>query len=206
MVEKLDTILQKAKNIFMRYGLRSVTMDDVCREMGISKKTLYQFVSDKSDLVKKSIEHEIAVDKSNVCKIHDMNLNAIEEMLQINITVGEKLKNLHPSLMFEMQKYYPAAWAVMSQYREGFIVKVILENIKKGQSEGLYRTDIHPEIISKLYATKVELLADPSMAGVVNFTPLQLFEENIKYHIRGISNNKGQELLEKYLSTPKQSN
>jgi AcrR family transcriptional regulator len=203
MVEKLDTILQKAKNIFMRYGLRSVTMDDVCREMGISKKTLYQFVSDKSDLVKKSIEHEIAADKSNVCKIHDLNLNAIEEMLQVNNTVGEKLKNLHPSLLFEMQKYYPEAWAVMSQYRREFIVKIIHENIIKGQTEGLYRTDINPDIISKLYATKVELLTDLTVVNSMDFTPLQLFEENIKYHIRGISNAKGQDLLEKYLTTHK---
>ena len=203
MVEKLDTILQKAKNIFMRYGLRSVTMDDVCREMGISKKTLYQFVSDKSDLVKKSIEHEIAADKSNVCKIHDLNLNAIEEMLQVNNTVGEKLKNLHPSLLFEMQKYYPEAWAVMSQYRREFIVKIIHENIIKGQTEGLYRTDINPDIISKLYATKVELLTDLTVVNSMDFTPLQLFEENIKYHIRSISNAKGQDLLEKYLTTHK---
>ena len=203
MVEKLESILQSAKSIFMRYGLRSVTMDDVCREMGISKKTLYQFVCDKSDLVKKSIEHEIAADKSNVCKIHEMKLNAIEEMLQVNNVVGEKLKNLHPSLLFEMQKYYPEAWAVMSQYRKEFIVKIIFDNIAKGQSEGIYRTDINPHIISKLYATKVELLTDPSVANSMDFTPLQLFEENIKYHIRRISNSKGQELLEQYLSTNK---
>jgi hypothetical protein len=91
----------------------------------------------------------------------------------------------------------------MSQYRKEFIVKIIFDNITKGQSEGIYRTDINPHIISKLYATKVELLTDASVANSLDFTPHQLFEENIKYHIRGISNTKGQELLEQYLSNNK---
>jgi len=138
MKEKLDQILLQARSIFMRYGLKSVTMDDVCREMGMSKKTLYQFVCDKHDLVKRTVEREVLENHAIVEGIVAQQLNAIDELFEITGKLTEKLKNIHPSVAFDMQKYYPESWAMMVEYRSNFMVKVIFENTVRGQQQGLF--------------------------------------------------------------------
>lgn len=193
--------MQQARDIFMRFGLKSVTMDDLCREMSISKKTLYQFVNDKNDLVKKAMEFEIDQDQCEIKAIVDKNLNALDELFEIIGSVEEKLKNLHPSILYDMQKYYPEAWAVMSNHRNNFIIKTIANNILKGQNEGIYRTDLNINIISLLFTAKVELLADSQTLTQLGIKPSQIYFENLKYHVRGISNEKGIRALEKKLES-----
>lgn len=176
-------------------------MDDLCREMAISKKTLYQFVTDKNDLVKKTMEFEIVEDEKAITDITTKNLNALDELFEITNTVEEKLKNLHPSILFDMQKYYPEAWELMSKHRNKFIVDTIGNNILKGQEEGVYRSDLNVKIVALLYATKVELLADNMTISQLNIDPAHIYHENLIYHIRGISNSKGLEALEQKLSS-----
>ncbi len=201
MEEKIIPLLENVKGIFMRYGIKSVTMDDLCREMGISKKTLYQFVSDKNDLVKKAMSHEICTDQLEMNSILENNLGAIDELIAITKLVGEKLKNLHPSILYDMQKYYPEAWDLMSKHRNGYIVQTIKNNILKGQQEGIYRTDLNEHIIALLFASKIELFADNSVYAHLGLTPAQMYAENLIYHIRGIANPEGIKILEQKFST-----
>lgn len=199
--EKLISLLGQVRDIFMRYGLKSVTMDDLCREMSISKKTLYQYVSDKNELVKKTMEFEIEQDQCEIKSIVQKNLSAMDELFEITESVEEKIKNLHPSILYDMQKYYPEAWELMSNHRNSFIIKTIGDNIRKGQEEGIYRTDIDVNIISLLFATKVELLADNQLFARLGIKPSQIYFENLKYHVRGISNEAGRRALEKKLES-----
>ena len=199
--EKVKLILRQVRDIFMRFGLKSVTMDDLCRELSISKKTLYQHVSDKNDLVKKAVEFEIDRDQCEISDIIGKNLSAMDELFEIASTVEEKLNNLHPSILYDMQKYYPEAWAVMSRHRNEFIVKTMSNNILKGQEEGIFRRDIDVKIISLLFAMKIELLADNMMYAHLGIKPAQIYFENLKYHVRGISNEAGLRALEKKLES-----
>jgi AcrR family transcriptional regulator len=201
MNEKLGPILENVKSIFMRYGIKSVTMDDLCREMGISKKTLYQFVSDKNDLVKKAMSQEICSEQFSINTILDKNLGAIDELIEITRFVGEKLKNLHPSILYDMQKYYPEAWEVMSKHRNGYIVQTMRNNIEKGQKEGVYRIEANSQIIALLFASKIELFADTSAYSHLSLTPAEIYSENLIYHIRGIANAKGIKQLEETFSS-----
>lgn len=196
MKEKVEHLLNQVRNTFMRYGLKSVTMDDLCREMGISKKTLYRFVTDKNDLVNKAMEFEICKDQEDIQAVVSKNLNAIDELFEITGVVEEKLKNLHPSILYDMQKYYPEAWEMMSKHRNGFIVETIGNNIIKGQMEGVYRTDLNTKIVSMLYASKVEFLADNMMLADLNIDTSTIYHENLIYHIHGISNSTGLEVLQ----------
>jgi len=189
--ERFEHIIEQARSLFMRCGLRSVTMDDVSRELGISKKTLYQHVIDKPDLVRKTVEKEIESDQQAVEEILKKNLNAIDELIEISHLVAEKFKNLHPSIMYDMQKYYPDSWALLENYRSRFIVKVILENILKGQKQGLFRTNFKPEVIARLYATKVQLITDIQVFPTSEFNQADVYKESLRYHIYGISNEKG---------------
>jgi len=201
MEEKLTPLLENVKSIFMRYGIKSVTMDDLCREMGISKKTLYQFVSDKNDLVKKAMSHEIYNDQLEMNSVLEKNLGAIDELMEITKLVGVKLKNMHPSILYDMQKYYPEAWEIMSKHRNGYIVQTIKNNILKGQKEGIYRFDLNEQIIALLFASKIELFADTNAYAHLGLTPSQMYAENLIYHIRGIANLEGIKLLEQKFSS-----
>jgi len=196
MNEKLDHLLKQAGEIFMRYGLKSVTMDDVCRELGISKKTLYQYVSDKNDLIAKVLDQDIQEDEKVICALQSSGLSAIDELLHIQKMVTEKVQHMHSSIIYDLKKYYPESWGRIIRHRNEFIVGCIEQNIIKGQQEGVFRTDIHSALIAKIYASRIEVSIDPSLYSGLKITPAEVYAEAMRYHIRGIATEKGLKYLE----------
>jgi AcrR family transcriptional regulator len=196
MNEKLDHLLKQAGEIFMRYGLKSVTMDDVCRELGISKKTLYQYVSDKNDLISKVLDQDIQKDEKVICALQTSGLSAIDELLHIQKMVTEKVQHMHSSIIYDLKKYYPESWGRIIRHRNEFIVGCIEQNIIKGQQEGVFRTDIHSALIAKIYASRIEVSIDPSLYSGLKITPAEVYAEAMRYHIRGIATEKGLKYLE----------
>jgi len=201
MNERFEQIIQQARDIFMRYGLRSVTMDDICRELGISKKTLYQFVSDKNDLIHKILSQDIRNDEQRMCEWQVVNLSAIEELLAIQKMVGEKFKNMHSSILYDLKKYYPESWNLVIQHRTGFIIKSVEENILRGREQGLYRTDFNEKVISRMYATRMEAIFDPHVFEGLNLNPAEIYFESMAYHIRAIATPEGVRQFEHALTT-----
>jgi AcrR family transcriptional regulator len=177
MNEKLQELLKKAKDVFMRCGLKSVTMDDVSRELGISKKTLYQHVSDKSDLIMKSVEEDLTENKSRVEEVMMKDQNAIEQLLEVNKVVSEKMKQMHPSIIFDMQKYYPEAWSLIAEHRQKFVVEIIQRNLELGIKEGLYRQDINVKLIARLYTSKMEIMTNEMLFHPSEFNQEAVFQE-----------------------------
>ena len=196
MNEKLDHLLKQAGEIFMRYGLKSVTMDDVCRELGISKKTLYQYVSDKNDLIAKVLDQDIQEDEKVICALQTSGLSAIDELLHIQKMVTEKVQHMHSSIIYDLKKYYPESWGRIIRHRNEFIVGCIEQNIIKGQQEGVFRTDLHSALIAKIYASRIEVSIDPSLYSGLKITPAEVYAEAMRYHIRGIATEKGLKYLE----------
>jgi len=189
-------LLKQAGEIFMRYGLKSVTMDDVCRELGISKKTLYQYVSDKNDLIAKVLDQDIQEDEKVICALQTSGLSAIDELLHIQKMVTEKVQHMHSSIIYDLKKYYPESWGRIIRHRNEFIVGCIEQNIIKGQQEGVFRTDIHSALIAKIYASRIEVSIDPSLYSGLKITPAEVYAEAMRYHIRGIATEKGLKYLE----------
>ncbi len=196
MNEKLDHLLKQAGVIFMRYGLKSVTMDDVCRELGISKKTLYQYVSDKNDLISKVLDQDIQEDEKVICALQTSGLSAIDELLHIQKMVTEKVQHMHSSIIYDLKKYYPESWGRIIRHRNEFIVGCIEQNIIKGQQEGVFRKDIHSALIAKIYAYQIEASIDPSLYSGLKITAVEVYAEAMRYHIRGIATEKGLKYLE----------
>jgi AcrR family transcriptional regulator len=199
MNEKLQELLKKAKDVFMRCGLKSVTMDDVSRELGISKKTLYQHVSDKSDLIMKSVEEDLTENKSRVEEVMMKDQNAIEQLLEVNKVVSEKMKQMHPSIIFDMQKYYPEAWSLIAEHRQKFVVEIIQRNLELGIKEGLYRQDINVKLIARLYTSKMEIMTNEMLFHSGEFNQEAVFQEFLKYHFFGVLNEKGKKYFLKRL-------
>ena len=199
MSEELKNILQKVRELYMKYGIKSITMDDVALELGISKKTLYQYVTDKDDLVGKFVFNEIELRQEEICKCFKTGFNAIEELLEISIFMNKLIRDQNPATDHDLKKYYPHHYQKMVNVRREGIFNYIFQNMKKGMAEGLYRDDIDAEIISKLYISRVESIHLNDLFTVEEFTSLKLFIELLNYHIRGIATENGIIVLNKKL-------
>lgn len=199
MNEEINNILEKVKWLYLKYGIKSVTMDDVSHELGISKKTLYQHVKDKSDLVEKVIELEMQKRQSDLRCIENSDLNAVEELIEVSKRVINMLKNFNPATEYDLKKYYPDLYDRIMKSRRAHMHASIIENIRKGRKEGLYRADFSEDIIAKLIVMRFENLFTSGMFNSEELSSKALYKELFVYHIRGIANKKGIEILENKL-------
>ncbi len=199
MNEELENILQKSRELYLKYGIKSITMDDIARELGISKKTLYQYITDKDDLISKFIDNEIKLRKEGIYSCFKEGFNAIEELFEISVFMNKLMKEQNPTTEYDLKKYYPAYYQKIVKTRREGIYSYILLNLKNGKKEGLYRKDLDEEIIAKLYISRSETLYNNDFYTVEEYTSKKLFTELLTYHIRGIATQKGIGILEKRL-------
>lgn len=206
MTDDLKNILLKVRDLYMKYGIKSITMDDVASEMGISKKTLYQYVTDKDDLVGKFIENEIALRFEEIFKCFKIGFNAIEELFEISMFMNRMVKNQKPATEYDLRKYYPHHYEKTVKARREGIYNYILLNLKKGKEEGLYREDLDVDIIAKLYLSRSESDHFNGLFTAEEFASTRLFTELLVYHVRGIASEKGIIILEKKIKELENNN
>lgn len=172
-------------------------MDDVARELAISKKTLYQFVTDKDDLVGKYIDYEIELRQEEIFKCFKIGFNAIEELFEISIFMNRMMKDQNPATVHDLRKYYPHHYQKTVTVRRERIYNYILINLKKGKDEGLYRSEMNEEIIGKLFLSRLENDSFKELFTAEEYSSPNLFFEILIYHIRGIATKRGIIVLEK---------
>ena len=206
MNEELKNLLSKVRCLYMKYGIKSVTMDDVARELGISKKTLYQYVNDKNELVQKVVEMELSDKAEDFSKMNCPGLNAIEEIFEVHKMVQQMLKDYNPSTEYDLRKYYPDLFAQIVKVRRDRIYNNTMANLLKGKAEGLYRTELNNELIAKLQLSRVEAAFDDNIFTQDELLSPKLFLEMFIYHIRGIANEKGLLVLEQKLKEVENNN
>jgi AcrR family transcriptional regulator len=190
-------IIEKVRELYMKYGIKSITMDDVAIELGISKKTLYQYVSDKDDLVGKFIDNEINVRQDQICKCIRDDSNAVEQLFEITVFMNKIIRDQNPATEHDLKKYYTHHYQRITKVRREGVYNYILLNLKKGKEEGLYREEMDDETIAKLYLSRVESIHVNDLFTVEEFTSTKLFVELLAYHIRGIATKKGIAVFEK---------
>lgn len=193
-------IIEGAFALFNKYGIRSVTMDDVAREMGISKKTIYKHFENKAELVHKCVQTIFDTISGLINRIHAETQNAIDKLFEIDNVVGTMMANHNPGLQFQLAKYYPESHKYIHKGREKMIRRMISENIENGRNQGLYRTDFEENIVTFLYCTKVDMLPEEDTDLLQSFDMRQMMHESLVYHIRGIATSKGLEYLETKLN------
>jgi len=195
-MERFDQIIEGALKLFMRDGVKSVNMDDVSTFLGISKKTLYQHVDNKGDLLEKAFRlyQNRILDIINT--IQKKNENPIDELFDIDEQVCHILKNRPPMLINNLEKYYPSVWEILEVVRKEHIFSCVTQNIERGKSHGLYRKTVNSEIIAKLMMNTIEALVDDELFPLTQYDFKSLLKENRIYHIRGIATSKGINYLE----------
>ena len=197
MDSTLTDILERVRELFFKYGVRSVSMDDICRDVGISKKKLYQLFSSKNELVEKLLELE----RENFEIIFDTydfeGVNAIDILLTVSKEVGERFRDVSPSMTFDLVKYYPDIYHKHIDERVNFIFKKIQINLEKGINQGVYRDDLSVELVARLYIRRLIDLHNPEFFPADKFSFHTLFDAMFDNFIRGIANPKGIEYYEK---------
>ncbi|MFT5338140.1 MAG: AcrR family transcriptional regulator [Luteibaculaceae bacterium] len=194
-------IAEGVSDLFLNYGFKSVNMDDIARHLGKSKRTIYQFFKDKKEVVEAVVSYSLEQDIKNVKSIQDKGLDAISENVEFTDYVFEKLKGIHPSIFFDLEKYYPKSWKMFLDFREGFVVECIKLNIDKGQKEGVYRKEIKGQIIGSLYMGLMDQMFNYEVRGNDALPLTVVYKELTRYHLTGLANEKGyqqiQSLIEK---------
>lgn len=191
-----EQILEKATEMFLTLGFKSVTMDDIAAELGISKKTIYQHYATKPDLVKNVTLHLFETISCGIDQICAVGKNPIEELFTIKNFVLEHLKNEAASPFYQLNKYYPKIYQTLKKKQFGKMSECVLDNLKRGINEGLFRKEINPEIIGRFYFAGMNSLKDEELFPKKDFNTIELQEQYLEYHLRGICTTKGLKIVE----------
>lgn len=197
-MEVKERILVKAHELFNRYGIRSVSMDDIAAQLGMSKKTLYLYYADKNELVNAVFDGVLQSNRAMCMESKKMGENAIHEVFLSFDMVQEMLANMNPSVIFDMQKYHPSAFKKFQEFRHTFLFKQIKNNLERGIEEGLYRPEIDTDILARFRINSL-LLSFDSEAFPNNKNNLVYIEQQlIEHFLFGLVTPKGQKLILKY--------
>mgnify|MGYP006283885303 CR=1 FL=1 len=186
-----ERILNSALSLYSKYGIKSITMDDLCRELGISKKTLYQHVDDKQDLIRKVIGHEIEMQRNAMEQMFRSEMNAIDELMHVNKHIHLSQSIHSPTFYFDLKKYYPDIYNEWIEYKRNKMYEMIMRNLNKGIAEGLFRKDMDARIISKLHVARVEMMHASTIIEEEEYSTATFIDEIFNYHIHGICNDHG---------------
>ncbi|MEN8811347.1 MAG: TetR/AcrR family transcriptional regulator [Flavobacteriales bacterium] len=195
MEEQKIKYLNQILALFMKYGIKSVTMDDIAKELGVSKKTLYKYFKDKNAIVSTLMKMDLNSEMQKLSSLTNSSTNAIEETFAFSQVLIEKLKTVNPSLMYDLEKYHPKAWSLFINHKRVDVFNCIRANIERGIDEGFYVSIINAEVVAKLYSEKIDLIFNQEIFPLGKFSVEEVYTEMIEYHLRGIVNEKGRQYL-----------
>ncbi len=196
MEQQEKFIIEGSTELFIKYGIRSITMDDVARELAVSKKTLYKYVSNKADLVDRCVKHTYESVREVIEEAIGLSQNAIDELFAIDSSLSEAMKAQHPALEFQLKKYYPATWKWLSNRQEQMIMDQTRKNLEKGIEQGVYRKDFDIEMIAYLYFAQFVAMHNEDIVPMQLCENPKFMKTHFEYHLRGIVSKKGLSYLE----------
>lgn len=184
--------------MILKLGIRSVSMDDIASQLGISKKTLYQFVSNKAGLIEKIFSLQIEKEKLFLSESTSEASDAIEELFKLVKFRMDALTRMSPVTIFDLKKYYRSTWKQLKELHRKHMLGVILNNLEKGKASGLYRKEFNDQVIGRLYLGQTFALVDESIFPKGKIDLKEAILEFIQYHMRGICTPMGLEKMEFY--------
>ncbi|MCX6317243.1 MAG: TetR/AcrR family transcriptional regulator [Bacteroidetes bacterium] len=197
-MEPKERILFKAEELFMQYGIRSVSMDDIANSLGMSKKTLYQYFADKDELVEGVVDGHISEIEGDCINCRRDATDAIHEIFITMERIMEEFSNMNPMLLYDLEKFHFKAFRRFKDHKDKFLLQVIRDNIEWGIKDELYRSDINVDVLSRY---RIESMMIPF--NVALFPPGKynlavtsgIIIENFTY---GLATVKGHKLIQKY--------
>lgn len=197
-MEAKERILLRAHDLYNKYGIRSVSMDDIAAQLGMSKKTLYHYYTDKDELVQ-AVFVAMMDENQTQCKLDRQRAeNAVHEIYLAFDMVQEMFANMNPAVLFEMQKYHPATYKKFQDYKNGFLYQMIRTNIENGIKEEVYRADIDVDVITRYRIHSIMLAFDPDVFPANRTRLVHIEQQLLEVFLYGLATPKGQKLIQKY--------
>ncbi|MFY8166659.1 MAG: TetR/AcrR family transcriptional regulator [Sediminibacterium sp.] len=198
-------ILLKARDLMLQSGLRQVTMDDLAQELGISKKTIYQYYKDKDDLVKAVVNLELKEHEITCKDCKSKAENAIHEMFLLMENMKAMTQTMNPNSMMELEKHFSNAFDMIKNHKDEFLFSLIKQNLMKGIEEGCYRKDLDIDIISKFRLETVFIPFNLHLFPLSKFNSLEVHTQLMEHFVYGLMTIKGHELMDRYKQLSKQA-
>lgn len=198
-MEVKEYIVTEADKLFCQFGFKSVTMDDIAKHLGMSKKTIYQHFIDKDELVNILIKEKLVSQDCAMENCASAAENAVQELFFAISNVHELLTSMNPKLFYDLQKYHPKAWLAFKNFKEKNLGECIRLNLERGIREGLYRKELNTDIITQMRLEQVDLLFNQHHHYTMNkYNIAQVMVEITVHFLYGICNLKGLEEINKY--------
>ena len=196
-------ILKTAVELFLNYGFKSVTMDDIANAQGISKKTIYQYFSNKTVLVEEAVQYLFQTISCGIEDIRDQEKNPIDEIYEIKRFLMQNLKDEKSSPQFQLEKYYPKIFHDIKDKQYCVMQDCVSCNLERGKKMGLFRDDLNVDFVAKIYFNCMMALKDKTLFPLEHFSMQMLMNNYLEYHLRGICTPKGLNYLNSYLERTK---
>jgi AcrR family transcriptional regulator len=199
-IEDTRKIFDKVGKLFRKFGIKSITMDDISGELGISKKTLYQLISDKAELVEMVFMNGFNDFKNEVMLLFEKKYDPVLELIRLNNLALEQLKEFGPAVEHDLRKYYNNLYEKIKKLHLELMQNCIYQNIELGKKTGIYRNNIDTNIITKLHLARIEQVPHTDIFTLEEYTSPDFAREVCRAHLKGLVSEKGQELLEQHIN------
>lgn len=195
-----ERVLDTALRLFRTFGIKSITMQDIARDCGISKKTVYEYFADKQELVEEVTRFMISAHGNNLEVCSANGKDAIDELVSSLRFTETFAKSINPVLLHELEKYHPIAWKTITDFKSDYVIKAISDNLDRGIREGLYRSDISIHIMSHMRLMQLDAAFSPVDYPATEFDLHEVMCQVTEHYIRGIATPEGTRRLEEYLT------
>jgi AcrR family transcriptional regulator len=197
-MEIKERIQQKANDLFRRYGVKSITMDEIAAQLGASKKTIYQYFSDKDELVEAVVRSTINF-AQEICERNRMGAkDAIHETFQAMEFVQQIFSDMNPAMMYDLERFHPHSYKIFLDHKNKYLYDVIRSNLKRGIQEELYRSEINIDILARFRLEAMMIVFNQDVYPGAKFNLGELHKAIIDHFLFGVASLKGYKLILKY--------
>ena len=198
-MEVRDKIIEKANELMLQYGIRTVTMDDISRDLGISKKTIYQYFRDKKDMVNNIAEMRLEIEKNRFLGAEDESLDSVHELMLISQCLRESMKDMKMNVLNDLQKFYPEAWSMYERFKRETMMCSLVRTIKKGQEEGYFRVSLDAELMAIIRMEQVQaFILNQNIYPKDKYTLAEVQMQVFDHFMHGLFTIEGHQLFNQY--------
>lgn len=198
-VEEKEHVIDCCLRLFIKQGIRSVSIEDIVRSCNISKKSLYELFGNKEGIIRESLAFDCKSHNSVFDRVSQEASNAVEEMFLIQTYFSNRFKNLNPALIFDLTKYYNSIFRNSQFEKQAAAIQFVSDNIERGVAQGLYRKNLPKKIIAKLWLAKIGMIRDQEVFPVREFPMPEITKHLVELHLRSIANEKGVAVIDHHI-------
>lgn len=192
-------ILEASYKLFSTYGVKSITMDDIAKELAMSKKTIYLYYNDKDDLLTQLMQSVLTEHQNEMKAASEKAKDPIHEIILVLEQIEKMLKPINPSMFYDLQKYYPHAWTLFETFKNDCMMQNLLDNLEKGVELGIYRKGMNHEILAHMRVIQISNVFNPMYYPSGKFDITETLFCLTDNYMHGIVTLKGHKLINKYL-------